>query len=148
MLNHIGTLREISECCRTGRKFDAGHVRWLGSALQKFLSHECISLDEALGLKFPRGGVPWWMEEAMRERDAALRQLVRRFCPDKSVRAQAQYIVSRSRRYAASAWRFDREKKDMPREYLGTQKACLWRAFKSGASMPISERRLRDLLAA
>ncbi len=147
MLSQIGTLREISECCRTGRKLDASHSRWLANALQKFLSHECVSLDEALGLRFPRGGVPWWMEEAMRDRDAALRQFVRKFCPGKSVRAQAQYIVTRSGRYAASAWRFDREKKDMPKEYPGTQKAYLWQAFKSGAPMPISERRLRDLLA-
>jgi hypothetical protein len=35
----------------------------------------------------------------------------------------------------------------MPERYAGTQNEYLWRAFKSGAAMPISERQLRNILA-
>ena len=35
----------------------------------------------------------------------------------------------------------------MPPRYRGTQKECLWRAFKAGAAMPLSERQLRNILA-
>ena len=35
----------------------------------------------------------------------------------------------------------------MPPDYADTQKECLWRAFKSGAPMPIGERQLRNVLA-
>ncbi len=52
----------------------------------------------------------------------------------------------RAVRYAASAWRFDRERDAMPERYKGTQTECLWRAFKSGATMPIGVRQLRNIL--
>ncbi len=35
----------------------------------------------------------------------------------------------------------------MPPRYSDTQNEYLWRAFKSGAAMPISERQLRSILA-
>jgi hypothetical protein len=35
----------------------------------------------------------------------------------------------------------------MPGRYRGTAKESLWRAFKSGAPMPLGERRLRSILA-
>jgi hypothetical protein len=52
-----------------------------------------------------------------------------------------------ARRYAASAWRHDRENGEMPAHYRGTAKECLWRAFASGATMPLCERQLRTILA-
>ena len=45
--------------------------------------------------------------------------------------------------YPQSAKLFD----EMPERYRGTQKEHLWRAFRSEAKMPISERRLRTLLS-
>ena len=73
----------------------------------------------------------------MRKRDAALRQLVANSCPERSLSAHARDVARLACRYAASAWRFDREKKEMPKEYAGTPKAYLWQAFKSGARMPL-----------
>jgi hypothetical protein len=87
------------------------------------------------------------MEEAIRTRDAALRELAERFHAERSVSRQAQEIRLRALRYAASAWRFDRERDAMPERYRGTPTECLWRALKSGAAMPISERQLRSILA-
>lgn len=45
-----------------------------------------------------------------------------------------------------AAWPMDRMLDRMPERYAGTPKEQLWRAFRSGAKMPVSERRLRTLL--
>jgi len=50
------------------------------------------------------------------------------------------------KRYGGSAWRLDREHAAMPADYAGTPHAHLWRAFKSGAAMPLGERQLRTIL--
>lgn len=147
MLATIENLREISRLCLANEPLDTEMSNWLGASLERFIKHQCQSLDAAFDLKFPRGGVPWWMEEAIRARDAALRDLADRFCGACSVQVQAQSIRSLSLRYAASAWRFDRSRGEMPAHYAKTPKEYLWRAFKSGAAMPISERHLRTILA-
>ena len=36
-------------------------VKLVGRALERYLCHECTSTDNALGLRQPRGGVPWWL---------------------------------------------------------------------------------------
>jgi hypothetical protein len=147
MLLVIDDLREIARCCQSGEPMDARLTRWLGSSLRSFLEQDARTIEEALGLQAPKGGVPWHLEEALRKRDAALRELAAGFCVSDSVSAQARRIRSWAVRYAASAWRFDRDDDDMPAHYRGTVKALLWLAFKSGARMPISERQLRNILA-
>ena len=87
------------------------------------------------------------VEDAIRLRDAALRELAERFHRTLSVSSQAQEVRRRALRYAASAWRFDRERGAMPPRYDGTQTKYLWRAFKSGAAMPLNELQLRNILA-
>ncbi len=141
----INRLRHIYRRCSD----DADpHFRWLGAALNDFLTHRSRSLEEALGLQFPRGGIPWWREEATRERDAALRALVARFWPGQTATAQARHVRTLSRRYAASTWRHDAKREAMPISYVGTPHEWLWRAFASGAPMPLCERQLRHILGA
>jgi hypothetical protein len=139
----IENLRAISHKCLNDND---DRLRWLGRSLEDFLTHRCRSVDEALGLRFPRGGVPWWREEAIRKRDAALRELAARFCRGLSISAQARLVRALSVRYGASAWRFDRAQRVMPSRYAGGTHECLWRAFSSEAPMPISERQLRNIL--
>jgi len=146
MWTTIENLREISRCCHEGRPLDEDLSRWLATSLERFLAHECRSVDDALGLHFPRGGVPWWLEEAMRRRDAALRELAHRFYPGRSVSARARAIHDRANNYAGTAWRYDALHAEMPHYYAGTPKEPLWRAFKSGAPMPLGERQLRTIL--
>ena len=146
MLLVIDDLREIARCCQEGEPMDERLTLWLGVALERFLTQDTRSLEEALGLQAPQGGVPWHLEEALRHRDAALRQLATRFCEGMSVSAQARQIHTWSVRYAATAWRFERTREEMPAHYEGTYKAPLWQAFKTGARMPICERRLRNIL--
>ena len=146
-LSAIDNLREISRRCLEGEPLTEDLSGWLGQSLVKFLSHHCRSIDDALGLKFPQGGVPWWREEAIRIRDAALRQLAEQYHAGLSVSAQAQEIVTQAIRYAASTWRFDRDRDEMPSHYSETPYEYLWRAFKSGAAMPIGERQLRNIFA-
>jgi hypothetical protein len=107
---------------------------------------ETASLNDAFGIRNARGGIPWRTEVCIRRRDAALRALATTFMADLSISAQAERTHQLSSRYAASAWRFDRERQDMPASYRGTPHEMLWLAFKSGATMPLCKRQLRTIL--
>ncbi len=142
----IDNLREIMAHCVEGEPLGGDLAAWLGEAIDGFLTRQFCTLDESLGLIFPRGGIPWWREEANRKRNAALCYLAETFLSELALGMQAQEIWTTAMRYAASTWRFDRDKVDMPVHYAGTPKECLWQAFKSGAPMPIGERQLRNIL--
>lgn len=146
MLAEINNLKEIARRCLAGEALDEELLYWFGTRLQEFLERRASTIDDAFDLRAPQGGVPWWMEDAIRLRDAALRELAERFHGDRLVSGQAQEIRRRALRYAASAWRFDRDRTAMPPRYSGTQKEYLWRAFKAGAAMPLSERQMRNIL--
>ena len=148
MLETIDRLRQIKQRCLSCEPLSNDLSRWIGSALQDFLEQRSNSVDAALGLRFPQGGVPWWREEAIRVRDGVLRSLARDFLAELTRSAQAKQIATLSVRYAASAWRHDREHCDMPERYRGKVKEYLWLAFTSGATMPIGERQLRNILEA
>ena len=143
----IDKLREIMAHCFDGKPLDDDLADWLGEAIDGFLTRQFCTLDESLGLIFPRGGIPWWREEAIRKRNAALCYLAETFLDELALGMQAQEIWTAARRYAASTWRFDQNNDDMPAHYAGTPKECLWQAFKSSAPMPIGERQLRNILA-
>jgi len=143
----IDNLREIMAHCFEGEPLDGDLAAWLGEAIDGFLTRQYCTLDESLGLIFPRGGIPWWREEAIRNRDAALREWADGFPDDCSICRQANLIWTGAVRYAASAWQIDSDNVEMPARYVETPKEYLWRAFKSGAPMPIGERQLRNILA-
>ena len=148
MLAKIEAIRAIERRCRSQQPLSPEQSEWLGDALSAFLEHRSPSLDSALGLGNPRGGVPWWLEEAIRVRNAALCALARTWFADLSASAQAEQIWKLATRYAASAWRFDQDLEVMPEHYSGTPKHHLWAAFSSGAAMPLGKRQLRTVLAA
>lgn len=145
-LANIEMLREISHLCLNEEPLRDEQAQWLGRCLTSFLEHRCTSMDEAFQLCFPRGGVPWWREEAMRKRNGALQELADRFLADLSLHAKAIRIRELSVRYAGSSWRHDRARPDMPASFRGTPKEQLWIAFASGAPMPLSQRQLRNIL--
>ena len=147
MQAEIQRLREVSRLCLAGEPLDSDLAGWLGRALDAFLARQCGSVEEAFGLRFPPGGIPWWREEANRKRDAALRELAGRHFERLSPCAQAQRIAQASRRYAATAWLIDRDRREMPEAYRGTMREFLYAAFASGATMPLGERQLRNILA-
>ena len=146
MLAAINNLREISERCHDGKPLDPSLSSWLARRLDRYLDHECTSIEDALGLRQPRGGVPWWLVEAMYERDAALRDLANEVAGDYSLSVRARDVRRLTIRYAASAWRFDQVREAMPTSYRGTCREYVWAAFKSGAPMPLGERQLRKIL--
>lgn len=136
----IDNLREVMGRCFDGKPLDGELANWLGDAIDGYLTRQSQTLEEAFGLVFPRGGIPWWREEANRKRDAALRGLAETFFDGFGLAEQCQEIWTAATRYAGSAWRFDQNEEDMPSHYAGTQKEWLWQAFKSGAPMPIGQR--------
>jgi hypothetical protein len=142
----VANLREIARRSQAGVPVDGPLQAWLADCLEQFLRRSAPSIEAAFGLSAPRGGVPWWLEEAIRHRDGALRELAARFLAGHSVTAQARRIRLEAARYAASAWRHDRTVEAMPDRYDGRLQEWLWRAFKSGAPMPICERQLRSVL--
>ncbi len=147
MLEQIGNMREVRRRCTAGEPLSKDLAGWLANAFDDFLSQRARSLHDAFDLNFPKGGVPWWQEEAIRKRDAALRELARRYHTEVSMSAKSRQIRTSCERYAATAWRFDRNRQEMPVAYLETPKELIWRAFKSGAAMPLGERQLRNILA-
>lgn len=146
MIVEINKLRKLSEQCLANERLDPELANWLGDALHGYLCRRYRTVEEALGLRFPQGGVPWWREEAIRRRDAVLRRMAERFFAELSPTAQAKKIWTITSRYAASAWRFDRDRSEPPTTYRGTVKEFVWTAFDSGATMPICERQLRNIL--
>ncbi len=143
----IDNLRSIAELCRSGRALPEALASWLAASLQIFLDGRYSSFAEAFGLKNSRGGISWRSAASIRARNAALRDLASRHFGHLSMSNQAKLIHRDSSRYAATAWRFDRQRQSMPAEYVGTSKEFLWRAFKSGAAMPLCLRQLRTILA-
>jgi len=146
MLHSINNLRTVAELCRAGQPLPEPLAVWLGNSLRSFLEHGKGSLNDAFGLRGGQGGIPWHMEEAIRKRDAALRELRARHFQNLKPSVHVRTIHEMSCRYAASGWRFDCEREAMPDRYRGTPKEHLWLAFKSGAMMPLCVRQLRTIL--
>ena len=146
MLMAIERLRQVSDLCEAGEPMDENLANWFGGCLKDFLERRSESFEQAFGLPSCRGGVPWWKEERMRRRDGALRVLARSLAAGRPVAAAVREIHQMSKRYAASAWRIDREHAEMPAFYEGTPKQHLWDAFRSGAPMPLCERQLRNII--
>lgn len=146
MLHNIDTLQGIYQYCCCGRQLTDDQQRWLGASLGRYLAQECASLNEAFGVVQGHGGVSWWREQAIRRRDAALRALARRFLAGHTVYARAREVARLALRYETTCWPRDRRLASMPECYRGTPKEKLWQAFRSGAKMPVCERRLRSVL--
>jgi len=146
MTTTIDRLRDVSSFCRQGAPLPPDLAGWLAAGIERFLGRQSRDLDGALGLIQAQGGIPWWREDAIRRCDAALRRLRECVCPAAGVTARARRIAELLHRYAGSTWRIDREHAAMPAHYAGTAQEQLWRAFKSGAAMPLGERQLRTIL--
>jgi hypothetical protein len=147
MLGNIQALQAIHSRCTAAEPLTPDLQAWLAESLGRYLQHACDNLNEAFGVIQGHGGVPWWRERAIRERDAALRALARAHLDSLSTYGRAKAVAEISERYETTCWPRDRLRDEMPDRYGGTAKEHLWRAFRSGAKMPISERRLRTLLA-
>jgi hypothetical protein len=147
MLGNIEMLHAIHTRCAKDRPLTPDLQNWLAESLGRYLGHDCDSLNKAFGVIHGHGGVPWWRERAIRERDAALRTLSREFLSHLTVYGRAKAIHDLSERYETTCWPRDRLLDEMPERHRGTPKEYLWRAFRSEAKMPVSERRLRTLLS-
>src|SRR5689334_25175444 len=101
----VGNLREIVGRCQSGKPLDEALARWLAASLDRFLHRRCSTIEDAFGLRAPRGGVPWWLEEAIRSRDAALRELAARHFTELSVRSEERRVGKECR----SRWLADHE---------------------------------------
>ena len=147
MLPVFKNLRTILEKCASGEPLSLEEAAWLACALQNYFERRCRTLDEAFGLLRPKGGVSWWLADAIGERNRVLLELADRFYPDLPTSARAKEIAQLALRYAAANWPIDREHIEMPEYYSGSPRQFLWLAFKSGAAMPLCERQLRNILA-
>src|SRR5262249_47758765 len=106
------TIERLRNVCQRLLADGDAELRWLGSRLDDFLSHRCRSLEEALGLRFPRGGIPWWREEATRKRDAALRTFTKLYYPEQRLSVQSKRVYEHAARYGASAWCHDKRRQE------------------------------------
>jgi len=147
MTHPIVNLREAARLLSGGQPLPEPLAVWLGASFRTFLEHQGQDLEDVLGLRWGRGGVPWWMEEAIRERDKALRALAALIAPHETASARARIVQERTIRYAGAAWPRERGLPHMPPGHAGTEREYLWRAFSCGAAMPLGDRRLRQILA-
>ncbi|HEX6118304.1 MAG TPA: hypothetical protein VFZ03_02560 [Dongiaceae bacterium] len=146
MVDAIKQLREIAKRCASGQPLREDLSRWLADSLDRFLAHRADSIEDALGIHSMRGGIPWWREEAIRQRDALLRLLALRHFANLSLTRKSREICRLARRYAETAWRFDRELPAMPDRYRDKPQELLFQAFRLAAPMPVCERHLRTIL--
>lgn len=142
----IDMLSEISDRCVAHAGLSREQEDWLGEILRGILERRYASIEDMLGGRQGRGGVPWWLELAIRRRNSAICEIARRHLAAESQSRQASTIYSMAVRYAASAWRIDKDRNSMPESYAGTPREWLWLAFRSGARMPVGERQLRLIL--
>lgn len=104
-----------------------------------------VNLDEAFGLACAPGQLPWWRIEALGRRNVALRALAS-YYPNRTT-AEVAFEINRAlRKYAASSWRFDREKSVPPAEYLGTPRECMFDALKASENI-VGIRQLQRILS-
>src|SRR5262245_34962972 len=147
MLATIARLHEISERCLSGNALSGEQALWLGEALSRFVKRQSATIEEALGIQGCRGGVSWRMALAIQRRNCALIELAKRHFSGLSTTAQGRGVSGLCVRYAASAWRFDRQRPSMPSFYAGMPQEWLWHAFSAGSPMPIGERQIRSILS-
>ena len=149
-LDSIAYLRRITAALEVGEPPDPDDGAWLAARLQRYLAaaERGLTVETALDLAPMPGQTSWWTEEATQVRDDALRQMAARFWFEHKPGAQAREIERLALRYGAAGWLRDRDRPDMPERHLGTETEWLWRAFKSGAVMPIKQRQLETILTA
>lgn len=147
MLDSIRNLRQLAERLAAGELPDPRLCDWASQSLRAFVDHRVTSLEDAFGLRAGKGGMPWWKDEAVRLRNAAIRALAERLAPEASAACQAKAVRRALGIYCAGRWRFDRERAIMPPQYAGTSDEWLWRICRSGAPASLGERQLRSILA-
>jgi hypothetical protein len=146
MLSTIQSLRMAAEKFALGQLPDPNLLRWLAASLQAYVDHRAASLEEAMGIRRCKGGMPWWKEEAVRARNEALRQACRLIACHDPLAEQVRKVQRAIARYGAGRWRFDRELASMPEPYRGKVEEWLWLAWRSGAPLPLCVRQLRNIL--
>jgi hypothetical protein len=147
MYHAICRLRTLRAVLREEAALDDQTAEWAWTGLSRFLDRRSATLDEAFELKAPPGGVPWWREEAIRERDEALRAIATIECAAASASQRARRVDALVRRYALGSWPVDAAAGVMPEGYRGSAREHLWRAFQSGAPLPLGDRQMRTILS-
>jgi hypothetical protein len=147
MLGTIQSLRLAAEKFAAGQLPDPRLLHWLAASLQAYVDHRAPSLEEAMGIRRCKGGMPWWKEEAVRARNHALREICRMVAHDEPLAEQVRKVGHAINRYGVGRWRFDRHLEAIPQTYLGRVEEWLWHAYRSGAPLPLGVRQLRTILA-
>jgi hypothetical protein len=112
-----------------------------------------LSLDAAFELTLAPGQSPWWTERQHEIRDQALRGLRARHYAALRTSPTAREIAALSRSYAADVWPDAQHDVQIiasqadPECKLDHANDFLWRAFKSGAPMPLGHRQLTTVLS-
>jgi hypothetical protein len=119
---------------------------WFDDWIMAFLERNHGANDAPMGLRTVRAGTARRRAQAIRERDAALRELAGRYYPRLRLSAQARTIHMLTIHYAGTRWRRDRALTAPPPHYADAPYELLWRAFAAGAALPVSEPRLRAIL--
>ncbi len=113
---------------------------WFAEALACYEAgaEDGLTLDRALGLVPPRGGVSWWEAERRTRRDALIRAVREQHFADLGVTKAAQQIATRGRRLRA----IDRNREG---RVPAAGDELLIQALNTGAPFP-KARRIEDII--
>ncbi|WET72894.1 hypothetical protein [Rhizobium croatiense] len=119
-------------------------ARNIAARLNRFVSGETDDVALALDLKVARGKRPFRVVSDFAARNAAIREAVEKFFPGLKPKQQADALAVALQRYAASAWRIDRQKQTCPYKASDLHSA-LW-LILTRFDNPLSAERIRKIL--
>ena len=111
-LDSVGRLRRIAAALEAGERPGPADGEWLASRLQRYIDGAALGLTIATALDLALGSSEptWFQEEQRGQRDDAIHDLAARYYPSLRPGTQAREIERLALRYAASAWRHDRDR--------------------------------------
>jgi hypothetical protein len=116
---------------------------WLAGAVNRWLTGEVPTLDEAMGLRPPAGSRRPATRLRLAARDAALRDALA-FYSHMSRAAAAQRVATLLARYASTGWNRDRNARICPYG-ADSINSALWRAMKAGNGRAIGAEMVRKI---
>ena len=146
-IESVEKLRELLAVAESGQLAALG--TWLLPRLENYLTNapHGTTLDEALDLTVAPGGLPWWRQEELDQRNVAFRDLAKKHFGNLDLNGQADEILRAARRYRGGRWRFDRSTEFNSKKYADLRSQLLYEAFWHGdGDVPDSKRQICRIL--
>lgn len=142
----VARLRRIKAAAAAGQPLDPDDAAWLAAGLENYLGAACrgATLDQTLEVTALPFAAPWWEQQGLIDRRAALRELSRLLARG-SASGTAKAIATAAADYAAGRWPALAARPGPPAEDIGRPEEIFWRLHASGCRWPLAWRQIYDL---